>query len=118
MITRRLTIALMGFGLALFAAPQVVLAANEHLEQAISETKKAIEYGEEPHHASSFIEHVENAIGHAESAQKQEPSLHIERGIKHLRSAKKIAYDTHSTRRLKAAAKHAKKALSEFEAVK
>lgn len=33
----------MGFGLALFAAPPVVLAASEHLEQAISETKKAIE---------------------------------------------------------------------------
>ena len=118
MMTRRLTIALLGFGLALFAAPQVVLAANEQLQQAISETKLAIQDGKEAHHASSFVEHVENAIGAAQAAQKQEPSLHIERGIKHLRKAKKIAYDTHSDRRLRAAAKHAQKALSEFAAVK
>lgn len=118
MITRRLTIALTGFGLALFVLPQISLAADDPLEQAIAETKKAIHYGEEPHHAASFVEHADNAIHHAIQAEKEQPNQHIKSGLSHLRRGIKVAKYTHSRRRLMAGAKHAQQALRQFEAVK
>ena len=91
MITRRLMIALSGFGLALFVAPQISLAAGDHLEQAIAETQKAIHYGEDPHHASSFVQHADNAVHHAIQAEKEQPNQHIKNGISHLRRGIKVA---------------------------
>lgn len=118
MMTRRLMIALMGFGLALCVAPRIALAAGQHLEQAIEETQKAIHEGKEAHHASSLVQHADNAIDHAMQAMKEQANAHIKSGIRHLRRAIKVASGTHSSRRLAAGVKHAEKALSQFEAAK
>jgi hypothetical protein len=118
MTTRRLMIALLGLGFALFVTPRIALAASQHLEQAIAETQKAIHEGKEAHHASSLVQHSDNAIDHAMQALKEQPNSHIKSGIRHLRKAIKVAKGTHSARRLTAGVKHAEKALSEFNAAK
>lgn len=110
------SIAMGGLAIALFAAPQFVLAAQGDLQQAISETQKAIVYGDDPHHSSSFIQHAENAINHAMTVQKAQPNAHIKKGISYLRKGIKISYDTHWVSRERRGAAQAKKALKQFQA--
>jgi hypothetical protein len=105
-------------------APAVALAAGpavaqtDDLAQAISETQQAIQYGAEIAQASSFVEHTDNAIDHAMSAQKATPNKHLKAAIADLRRGKKIADGTHWLSRLRKGAKQAQKALTELQAVK
>jgi hypothetical protein len=114
----RFLIAAIGLGLALSAAPGVALAASEHLQQAIQDTEKAARWAEDPHHDSSFVEAVDNALDGAIQAQKEEPSPHIKKGIALLRRAKKVAGGSHMRSFELRGAKIAKQALHEFQAVK
>ena len=41
-MSRRLFIAMLGFGLALFLMPQISLAEEDHIDEAIRHTKQAI----------------------------------------------------------------------------
>ncbi|KAF0135396.1 MAG: hypothetical protein FD148_708 [Methylocystaceae bacterium] len=101
MLTRRLMVALVASALGLAVAPRMALAQASHLEQAIAETKDAV-----------------NALDHANAAQKEKPSEHIKTGVTHLKRAIKTAKHTHSSRRVARAVKHAETALTHFEAAK
>ncbi len=114
----KLTVGLIGLGLALLVPPQLALASSSDLQQAIKETQKAIHYGHDPHHASSFVQHGENAIHDGLRAEKAQPNRHIKSGVSHLRRGVRIAKGTHSRTRLLAGAKQARAALRQFEAVK
>jgi hypothetical protein len=60
-MSRRLFVALLGLGLALFLMPQVSLAAEEdHIAEAIAHTKQAILHGQKVH-ADLLGEHAKTA---------------------------------------------------------
>ena len=101
-------------GLVLIAGP--ALAQTDHLAMAISETQKAIHYGAEVAHGSSFVQHSDNAIDHAMMAQKAKPNKHIKAAIADLRKGKRIVDGTHWLSRLRKGAKQAQKALTELQA--
>lgn len=108
--------AMVGLAFAVAMTPRLALAAGSHLDQAIYETKRAIHYGDWPHHESSFTQHIDNAIAHAKRAEKTHPNTHIKHAIRDLRRGREIAYDTHSPRRERRGAAQAKKALRELQA--
>jgi hypothetical protein len=113
MITRILRLASsLAVALALMAGP--ALAQTDHLALAISETQKAIHYGAEVAHSSSFVQH--NAIDHAMMAQKANPNKHIKAAIADLRRGKRIADGTHWASILRRGAKQTQKALKELQA--
>jgi hypothetical protein len=91
------------------------LAAGSHTAQAIAQINKAIPYGEEPHHSSSFVQHIDNAIDHALMAQRAHPSTAVKNAIALLRRARRIAYGTHSLRYSRRAAALAQRALSHLQ---
>ena len=108
---------IIGLTFAGFVAPGVALAAgDDHIAQAIAEAQKAIPYGEEPQHSSSFVQHIENAIDHAVMAQKAHANRHIKRAISYLRRARKIAYGTHLLSYSRRGAALAQKALAQLQA--
>jgi hypothetical protein len=109
-MTRRLMLAMLGLGLALFVAPRISLAAESHLEQAIEHTKQAIDEGNKGD-ASALVEHATAALGHAQDAQKEKASPHTKAGIKHLKEAIKHGKKGHA----KVATKHAETALTHLE---
>lgn len=110
--------AMMSLAFAVAMAPRIALGEGSHLDQAISETKKAIHYGDWPHHESSFTQHIDNAIDQAMRAEKAHPNPHIKHAIRDLRRGREIAYDTHSPRRQRRGAAQAKKALRELQAAR
>jgi len=112
----RFMTALAGIGIAAFLAPQPAPAAQFDLEKAIFETQKAIAYGDDPHHSSSYVQHAENAIDHAMTAQKAKPNAQVAKGIGYLRKGIKATYDTHWISRERRGAAQAKKALKQFQA--
>ena len=115
MITRILRLASsLAVALALMAGP--ALAQTDHLALAISETQKAIHYGAEVAHSSSFVQHTDNAIDHAMMAQKAKPNKHIKAAIADLRKGKRIVDGTHWPSILRKGAKQAQKALTELQA--
>lgn len=101
--------------LALLAAPATAFAQG-HLDKAIAETRKAVHYGTEAHHDSSFVQHVDNAIHHAKLAQKSLSDPHIKKAITYLRRGRSIAYRTHWGSILDRGAIQATKALAELKA--
>src|ERR1700730_8772075 len=48
-ISRRFIVAMLGLGLAFILMPQVLLAVEEHVSQAIEHTRQAIDYGKQGH---------------------------------------------------------------------
>ena len=48
-MSRRLFIAMLGFSLALFLMPQISLAEEDHIDEAIRHTKQAIVQGHAGH---------------------------------------------------------------------
>jgi Small metal-binding protein len=115
MITRILRLApSLALALALAAGP--ALAQTDHLAMAISETQKAIHYGAEVAHGSSFVQHTDNAIDHAMMAQKAKPNKHIKAAIADLRRGKRIVDGTHWASILRRGAKQAQKALTQLQA--
>ena len=106
-----------GSALAALVAPGLALAAPEdHIGKAIAQINKAIPFGEEPAHSSSFVQHIDNAIDHAVMAQKANANAHVKKAIRELRRARKIAYGTHMLRYSRRGAGLAKKALAHLQA--
>ncbi len=68
-MSRRLFIAMLGFGLALFLMPQVSLAAEDHIAGAITHTKQAINHGKQGH-ADVLTTHAKAALTHTEAGEK------------------------------------------------
>ena len=66
---RRFIVAMLGFGLALFLMPQVSLAVDDHISQAIEYTNLAIDDGEHGR-ADGLAAHAEAALTHAEASEK------------------------------------------------
>ena len=91
------------------------LAAAEHIAQAIDQINKAIPYGEQPHHSSSFVQHIDNAIDHAVMAERAHPSKNLKRAIASLRRARRTAYGTHMLSYSRRAARMAQKALADLQ---
>jgi hypothetical protein len=106
-----------GLALALLAGPAPA-SAQDHLDMAIAETQKAIHYGTEPHHGSSFVEHIDNAIDHAVMAQKTHPNMHIKKAILYLRHGRRIVDGSHWPSILHKGATQATKALGQLKAAK
>ncbi|QGM45705.1 small metal-binding protein SmbP [Methylocystis heyeri] len=107
-----------GLALALLAAPASAQPQQSHLDMAIAETQKAIHYGTEPHHGSSFIQHIDNAIDHAVMAQKAHPNMHIKKAILYLRHGRRIVDGSHWPSILHKGATQATKALGQLKAAK
>jgi hypothetical protein len=99
---------------AALVIPNASLAAD-HIAEAIAQINKAIPYGEEPAHSSSFVQHIDNAIDHAVKAQRAHPNPHIKKAIGYLRRARRIAYGTHLLRYSRRGAALAKKALAQLQ---
>ncbi len=92
-------------------APASSFAAASHLDRAVSETKKAVHYGNMPHHESSFAQHIDNAIDQATLAQRAYPNPKIKKALHFLWRGKRIAYDSHMPRLQRQGAAQASKAL-------
>jgi hypothetical protein len=74
-MSRRLIIAMLGFSLALFLMPQVTLAAEDHIAEAITHTKQAIDHGKMGH-ADILTTHAEAALTHAQAGEKAKANPH------------------------------------------
>lgn len=116
MISRRFMIlsVCMALGFGSFARP--AWAQENYLEQAITETRAAIDAGKQLE-SSSFVEHASDAIDRARSAVWQTPVDPIRKGIKYLRKAVKLAKGTSLDKRINKATEQAELALQQFESV-
>ena len=65
-MSRRLFIAMLGFGLALFLIPQISLAEEDHIDEAIRHTTQAIVQGHAGH-TDSFLGHAKEALVEAKA---------------------------------------------------
>ena len=90
-------------------------AAEDHIGEAIDQINKAIPFGEEPHHSSSFVQHIDNAIDHAMMAQRVHASRNVKRAIASLRRARRTAYGTHLLSYSRRAAALAQRARSDLQ---
>ena len=90
-MSRRFVVAMLGLGLALFLIPQVPLAAEDHIAEAITHTKQAIDHGKMGHadvlttHAEAALTQAidEGKMGHADVA-----TTHAEAALTHLEQVK------------------------------
>jgi hypothetical protein len=112
-MSRRLIIAVMGLGLALFLTPRVLLAVEDHIAESITHTKQAIERGKMGH-ADVLATHAEAAMPHAEAGEKEKANSHTEEAITH----PKQAIDEGKKGHADAATTHAEAALTHLEQVK
>jgi hypothetical protein len=117
MMSRRLTVLVLGMGLAVAAVARPAYADPKYLEEAIAETQEAIAAGKQLE-AASFVEHADDAIDHARSAVWQTPVDPIRKGIKFLRKAVKLAKGTSYDKRIIKATEQAELALEQFQSVK
>ena len=83
---RKFTIAMLALALALLLTPQVSLAVDEHISQAIEYTILAIDDGEYGR-AEGLVTHAETALAHAEASEKVNANPHTADAIKHLKEA-------------------------------
>ena len=83
---RRFIVAMLGLGLALFLMPQVSLAGDDHILQAIEYTKIAIDDGQHGR-ADGLATHAAVALTHAEASEKVKADPHTADAIKHLKEA-------------------------------
>lgn len=112
---RQFMIGAMALAFSQGMAIPVAFAAGDHVAQAIAQINKAIPYGEQPHHSSSFVQHIDNAIDHAVMAQRTRPSANVKRAIALLRRARRTAYGTHMLSYSRRAARYAQKALADLQ---
>jgi len=82
-MSRRLFIVMLGFGLALFLMPQISLAEEDHIDEAIRHTKQAIVQGHAGH-GDSFLDHAKEALVEARAAENANANPHTEEAITHL----------------------------------
>lgn len=85
-MSRRFIVAMVGIGLALILIPQISLAVDEHLSQAIEFTKLAVDDGDYGR-ADGLAAHAETALMHAEASEKVKANPHMADAIKHLKAA-------------------------------
>lgn len=88
-MNRRVVIALLSLGLALFCAPSVTLAQDSHLAQAISHTREAVAAGREGK-PSVLVRHATEALHHAVDAQEEQPNPEVSEAIARLKEAIKF----------------------------
>jgi hypothetical protein len=112
-MSRRFVVAMLGLGLALFFIPQISLAEEDHIAEAITHTKQAIDHGKQGH-ADVLTTHAEAALTHAEAGEKAKANSHTEEGITHL----KQAIEEGKKGNAKMATTHAEAALTHLEQVK
>ena len=112
-MSRSLVVAMLGLGLALFLMPQVLLAAEDHIAEAITDTKQAIDHGKMGH-PNILATHAELALTHATAFEKAKANSHTEEAIKHLEQAIDEGKKGHAD----AATTHAEAALTHLEQVK
>jgi Small metal-binding protein len=85
--------------------------AEDHLAEAITHTKEAIESGQKGR-ADELTKHAEAALTHATAAEKEKDNTHTKEGITHLNAAIDHGKQGHPD----IAAGHAKEALTHLEA--
>jgi hypothetical protein len=112
-MSRRFIVAMLGLGLALILMPQVSLAAEDHIAEAITHTKQAIDHGKMGH-ADVLTTHAEAALTHAQAGEKAKANPHCKEAIKHLEQAIDEGKKGHAD----AATTHAKAALTHLEQIK
>jgi Small metal-binding protein len=74
---------MLGLGLALILMPQVSLAAEDHIAEAITHTKQAIDHGKMGH-ADVLTTHAKAALAHAQAGKNAKANPHTDEAIKHL----------------------------------
>ena len=87
-----------------------VALAEDHLAEAIKNTKVAIDYGKQGH-ADVATKYAEAALQHAEAAEKAKDNSHTKEGITHL----KVAIDYGKKGHADEATGHAEEALTHLE---
>jgi hypothetical protein len=112
---RQFLMGAMALTLGQVMAVPVALGADDHIAQAIAQINRAIPYGEQPHHSSSFVQHIDNAIDHAMMAERTHASRNVKRAIASLRRARRTAYGTHLLSYSRRAAADAQRALSDLQ---
>ena len=85
-MSRRFIVAMLGLGLALILMPQVSLAVEDHLSEAIEHSRQAIDHGKQGH-ADVLATHAEAALTHAEASDKAKANPHTASAIEHLKEA-------------------------------
>jgi Small metal-binding protein len=82
-MSRRLVLAMLGLGLALFLflMPQVSLAAEDHIAEAITYATQAIDHGKMGH-PNVLATHAELALTNATASEKAKANSHTEEGKK------------------------------------
>jgi hypothetical protein len=113
MISCRLVAVSLALGLSLSVAPQISRAAEDHLAEAISHTKEAIDQGKEGN-AQALVTHDEQALKHANMAEAENKNPHTEQGISHLKESIDHGKQGHPD----VATKHAEEALKHLEQAK
>ena len=108
----------LAFALAALAAPVKAQPADDHIARAIDQINRAIPFGEEPAHSSSFVQHIDNAIDHAVLAQRARRNPRIGKAIALLRRARRVAYGTHLLSYSRRGAALANKALAQLQSVR
>src|SRR5208283_745369 len=109
---RRFTIAMLALALALLLTPQVSLAVDEHISQAIEYTKLAIDDGKYGR-AEGVATHAEAALAHAEASERVNANPHRANAINHL----KEAIDEGKQGHVDVATTHAEAALNNLQQV-
>jgi len=108
---------MLGLGLALFLMPQVSLAEEDHIDEAIKHTKQAIVQGKmqgKMSHDESFLDHAKEALADAKASENAKANPHTEEAITHLDRAIAEVKKSHSAQ----ATTQAEAALTHLEQAK
>ena len=105
-------ISMLGLALALLLTPQVSLAVDEHISQAIEYTMLAIDDGKYGR-AEGLATHAEAALAHAEASERVNANPHTANAINQL----KEAIDEGKQGHVDVATTHAEAALNNLQQV-
>ena len=112
-MSRRLIVALLGLSLGLFLMPQISLAAEDHIAEAITHTKEAIIHGQKTR-ADLLGEHAKTALSHARLAEIANSNPHTQEAVKELEQT----IDDNNKNHTALATGHAEAALTHLEQAK
>jgi hypothetical protein len=107
---RRTLIAFVALSFAAFFAPTIALAEENHVAEAITHTRQAVDAGLDGK-ADGLVEHAKQALEHAQAAQKEKSNRFVRGGIVHLKQAIKFGEKGNA----KGGVKHAKEALAKLD---
>lgn len=107
---RRHIVAALAAGAAMLALPTLSFAQENHVAEAITHTRAAIGEGLDGK-AQGLTQHANEALTHANFAQKQKSNRHVRAGIVHLKQAIRHGEKGHAA----IATRHAKTALSHLD---